>query len=95
MSNRYVLRFFYDEEHSLAVPVKAANAEMVSQKVISSYLKKDSWISFPVRDKYNRVMGSELISVNLVKVKYFKVEIPTKLYQDKFDETDFIELTDS
>jgi hypothetical protein len=91
MKNRYLVKFYYDEEHSVTLPVKAENTGEISDKIISAYLNKNIWISFPARDKYSGVSGAERITVNLDKVKYFKVENPTKLYLERYRDEDFLD----
>lgn len=90
MQNKYLIRFFQEDEHPITLPVKAESTGSVSEKIIAAYQKK--WLSFPIRDKYTRGMDSERITVNLEKVKYFKVETPTRQMLERFDEMDFIEL---
>jgi hypothetical protein len=91
VKNRYLVKFYYDEEHSITLPIKAESTGEISDKIISAYVNKNIWISFPARDKYSGVSGSERITVNLEKVKYFKVENPTKLYLERYSDEDFIE----
>ncbi|MDP4163559.1 MAG: hypothetical protein Q8906_02560 [Bacillota bacterium] len=92
MENKYVIRFFYEEKHFVAIPVLATNPETVSKSIISAHQNKEGWLSFPARDKYNRILGSERITINLDKVKYFKVERVSNLYNEKFEEKDFFEM---
>ncbi|MDP4084624.1 MAG: hypothetical protein Q8934_08405 [Bacillota bacterium] len=91
MKNRFLLKFFYDQEHFIILPVKASNPESLSNKITDSLKDERKWFSFPAKDKQTRVMGSERITVNLEKVTYFKIEIPTKVHLEKYFEDDFIE----
>jgi hypothetical protein len=91
MKHNYLVKFYYSEGDAVTLPVKADNAEAISEKIISAHLNKNIWLSFPTRDKYTRVLGSERITVNLEKIKYFKDEKPTRLYIEKYGEDDFIE----
>jgi hypothetical protein len=95
MKNKYLVKFYYDEEHAVTLPVKAVSTGDISDKIISAYLNKNIWISFPARDKYSGESGAERVSINLEKVKYFKVENPTKLLLDKYSDVDFIEWKES
>ncbi|MGG5254038.1 hypothetical protein ACQYAD_11140 [Neobacillus sp. SM06] len=88
MVNKYIIRFFNVDEQPITLPVKAESAEIVSDKIIALY--KQRWLSFPVTDKYTRTFGSERMTVNLEKVKYFKVEKPTKVMLETYSENDFI-----
>jgi hypothetical protein len=94
MKNRYLVKFFYDEGHSVILPVKAESTGEISDKIVTAYLNKKLWISFPVRDKYSGVSGSERVTINLEKVKYFRIENPTKLYLEKCTDADFIDWKD-
>lgn len=91
MINKYVIKFFYDEEHTIEIPVKATSPEVISNKITAAHMKKEIWLTFPARDKYSRVLGGERISVNLDKVKYFKVERPTNRYNERFEDEDFVD----
>lgn len=91
MKNKYLIRFFNEDEQPITLPVKGENPEIITEKVIAAYQKR--WLSFPLTDKYTRVFGSERITVNLEKVKYFKIEKPTKRMLEKYDEQDFIEFS--
>ncbi len=88
MVNKYVIHFFNEDEQPITLPVKAENPERVSDKIIALYNQR--WLSFPVTDKYSRIFGSERITVNLEKVKYFKIEKASKVMLEKYDENDFI-----
>ncbi|XJZ25759.1 hypothetical protein ACF5W4_10080 [Bacillota bacterium Lsc_1132] len=88
MINKYLIRFFNGDEKPITLPVKAENPEVVSNNIIAAY--QERWLSFPVTDKFTRDLGAERISVNLEKVKYFRVEKPTKVMLENYDEKDFI-----
>lgn len=92
MKNLYLLKFYYDREHSITLPVKASNPERLSNIITDAYINKKTWISFPVKDKQNRILGRERITVNLDEVKYFKIEAPTRVYLESFSEEEYIDL---
>ncbi|WML44466.1 hypothetical protein [Neobacillus sp. PS3-40] len=91
MKKRYLVKFYYDEVHSVTLPVKAESPEEISDKIMTAYENKNIWISFPTKDKYSGISGSERITVNLNKVNFFKVENPTKLYLERYSDEDFID----
>jgi hypothetical protein len=90
MENKFILRFFYNEDSSISIPIKGENAEEISKRIIE---QNKTWISFPLRDKYTKKLGSEFVTINIEKVKYFKVEKQINSLSSKFDEGDFVEMS--
>lgn len=91
MKNCYILKFYYDQEHFITQPVKSSSLESLSKKITDAYNNDRTWISFPTKNKQTRILGTEQITVNLKKVNYFKIEVPTKAQLERFLEDDFFE----
>lgn len=86
--DKYLIRFFNEDEYPITLPVRAKSPEVISDKIIAA--SQQRWLSFSIADRYSRVFGSEVITVNLEKVKYFKVEKATKVVLEKYEEQDFV-----
>ncbi|NHM31152.1 hypothetical protein [Neobacillus terrae] len=91
MENKFILQFFYNEDSSISIPVKGENAEEISKRIIE---QNKPWISFPLRDKFTKKLGSEYVTINIEKVKYFKVEKQINSVTSRFDESDFVGITE-
>ncbi|MFD2443922.1 hypothetical protein ACFSO7_07975 [Bacillus sp. CGMCC 1.16607] len=86
MSNKFIVRFYFSEKEFIQLPMKAANYQIISDKIISAF-KGDKWISFPSKEGLRKI---DCTTIFLEKIMYFQIEKPTKVLLEKYSEEDYI-----